>query len=87
MPLNSDTMDLEIINPVGPYVSSGDHQHPSDPGVVNEFGAHQTWLTCDQQPGPPSRDSVGGRVADDVHLGMVTPDLHPNPRDDLQLVS
>ena len=68
-------------------VPTTDHDHMSDPSVVNQLGAHHTGLSGDHEHGALGRDARRGAVADDVHLGVMAPDLHPRPRNNPLLIT
>jgi hypothetical protein len=75
-------MVLEIGDSIRSRIATIDDQHSLDTRVVYEFRAHHAGLTGNDHPRSSSRDPPCGRVANDIHFGVMTTDLGAGSRHD-----
>ena len=85
--LDLDAVGLEVGDAVGTGVAPLHDEDPRDAGVVEQLAAHHAGLARDDEPGAAGGHPVGRGVADDVHLGVVTADLHAGARLDALAVA
>lgn len=80
-------MMFEVTDAVFACEAPVNDDHALDAGVMDQFGTHHARFPGDDEPGALGRNTVGGRVADEVHLGVMATDFHPRAADNTFFVA
>lgn len=69
-------MTDQVFDAVFSSITFSDDNHFGDASMMNEFGTKDARFAGDDDPRSPGRHTARRRIANDVHFGVMTSNLH-----------
>ena len=80
-------MVCQVIDAIGATVSAVDNDNSIYACVMNQLRTHHTRLSIYDEPSTFGGHTIGSRVANHIHLGMVAANFYTRTTDDLLSVT